>query len=126
MAKKVTKTELELVLPKDVRAGMQVRVHQKIKDFNSKGEERMRIQVFEGLVIARRHGEEPGATFTVRKVTDGIGVEKTYPIYTPLIEKIEVTDRKQIRRAKLYFVKDLKKRLKSTGEKKKVETKKAE
>lgn len=84
-----------------IKAGDTVRVHQKIQD---KG--KMRIQVFEGLVLARKHGTEAGATFTVRKVVDGIGVEKIYPLYSPLIDKIEITRRSKVRRAKLYHIRE--------------------
>lgn len=84
-----------------VRAGDTVRIHQKIED---KG--KTRIQVFEGLVLARKHNTEPGATFTVRKVVDGIGVEKVFPLYSPLIDKIEVLRRSKVRRAKLYHIRE--------------------
>ena len=84
-----------------VRAGDTVRVHQKIQD---KG--KTRIQIFEGLVLARKHGNEPGATFTVRKVVDGIGVEKIYPLYSPMIDKIEILRRSKVRRAKLYYIRE--------------------
>lgn len=84
-----------------VRAGDTVRVHQKIQD---KG--KTRLQVFEGLVLARKHGDEPGATFTVRKVVDGIGVEKIFPLYSPLIDKIEIVRRSTVRRAKLYYIRE--------------------
>jgi len=84
-----------------IRAGDAVRVHQKIQD---KG--KTRVQVFEGLVLARKHGNEPGATFTVRKVVDGIGVEKVFPLYSPLIDKIEIVKRSKVRRAKLYYIRE--------------------
>ena len=84
-----------------LRAGDTVRVHQKIQD---KG--KTRIQVFEGLVLSRKHGNEPGATFTVRKITSGVGVEKIYPLYSPNIDKIEITKRAKVRRAKLYYIRE--------------------
>lgn len=84
-----------------IKAGDTVRVHQKIQD---KG--KTRIQVFEGLVLARKHGAEAGATFTVRKTVDGIGVERIYPLYSPLIDKIEIVRRSTTRRAKLYFIRE--------------------
>lgn len=84
-----------------IKAGDTVRVHQRIVD---KG--KTRIQVFEGLVLARKHGDEAGATFTVRKVSQGIGVEKIFPLYTPLIEKIEIVKRAKVRRAKLYYIRE--------------------
>lgn len=100
-----------------IKAGMVVRVHQKIKDVNAKGEERERIQVFEGLVMARNHGSQAGATFRVRKVSEGVGVEKIFPLFSPLIDKIELVDEKVVRRAKLYFAPTYTKRLKSRAEK---------
>ena len=62
--------------------------------------------MFEGLVIARKHGSEAGATFTVRKISHGVGVERIFPIYSPSIDKIEVIRRAKVRRAKLYFIRD--------------------
>jgi large subunit ribosomal protein L19 len=84
-----------------IKAGDTVRVHQKIQD---KG--KTRIQIFEGLVLARKHGTEPGATFTVRKVASGVGVEKIYPLYSPMIDKLEIVKRSKVRRAKLYFIRE--------------------
>ncbi len=84
-----------------IKAGDTVRVHQKIQD---KG--KTRIQIFEGLVLARKHGSEPGATFTVRKVASGVGVEKIYPLYSPMIDKLEIVKRSKVRRAKLYFIRE--------------------
>jgi large subunit ribosomal protein L19 len=84
-----------------LKAGDTVKVHQKIVD---KG--KTRIQIFEGLVLARKHGDEAGATFTVRKVSSGIGVEKIYPLYSPLIEQIEIVKRAKVRRAKLYYIRE--------------------
>ncbi len=83
----------------DIRAGDTVKVSQKIKEGD-----KSRIQLFEGLVLARKHGTEAGATFTVRKVASGVGVERIFPLYSPGIEKIEVTRRAKVRRAKLYHV----------------------
>lgn len=85
-----------------IKAGDTVRVHQKIVDDKGKA----RIQVFEGLVLARKHGDEPGATFTVRKVTSGVGVEKIFPLYSPAIDKIEIVKRAKVRRAKLYYIRE--------------------
>src|SRR3954463_16625930 len=85
----------------DLRVGDTVKVHQKIEE---KG--KTRIQIFEGLVLARKHGSEAGATFTVRRVASGVGVEKIYPLYSPMIDKIEVTKRSRVRRAKLYFIRE--------------------
>ncbi len=85
----------------DIRAGDVVRIHQKIQE---KG--KTRIQMYEGLVIARKHGTEAGATFTVRATLSGIGVEKIFPLYSPLIDKIEIVRRSKVRRAKLYYIRD--------------------
>ena len=101
----------ETAIP-DLKPGMTVRVHQKIKDVNAKGEEKERIQVFEGTIIARHKKSENGATVTVRKVSNGVGVEKIFPVYLPTITKWEVVKQTKVRRAKLYFLRDWKKRLK--------------
>ena len=85
----------------DLRVGDTVKVHQKIEE---KG--KYRIQLFEGLVLARKHGTEAGATFTVRRVASGVGVEKVFPLYSPMIDKIEITKRSRVRRAKLYFIRE--------------------
>jgi large subunit ribosomal protein L19 len=84
-----------------IRAGDMVRVHQKVQE---KG--KTRLQVFEGLVLVVKHGREPGATFTVRKVASGVGVEKTFPLYSPVIDKIEIVRRSKVRRAKLYHIRE--------------------
>ena len=83
------------------RAGDTVKVHVKVIEGT-----RSRVQVFQGVVI-RRHGSGIGETFTVRKVSFGIGVERTFPIHTPVIDKIEVVTRGDVRRAKLYYLRDL-------------------
>jgi large subunit ribosomal protein L19 len=85
----------------DLRAGDTVKVWQKIQE---KG--KTRLQAFEGLVLARKHGTEAGATFTVRRVASGVGVEKIFPLYSPIIDKIEVLKRSKVRRAKLYHIRD--------------------
>lgn len=85
----------------DMRSGDTVKVYQRI---NEKG--KIRLQIFEGLVLARKHGTEAGATFTVRKVTEGVGVERIFPLYSPAIEKVEVTKRAKTRRSKLYFIRE--------------------
>lgn len=84
-----------------IRPGDTVRVHQKIIE---KG--KTRTQVFEGLVLATKHGHEAGATFTVRATMSGIGVERIFPLYAPFIEKIEIVRRSKVRRAKLYFIRE--------------------
>lgn len=85
----------------DLRPGDTVRVHQKIEE---KG--KYRIQLFEGLVLARKHGSEAGGTFTVRRVLSGVGVEQIFPLYSPMIDKIEVVKRSRVRRAKLYYIRE--------------------
>ena len=85
----------------DIRTGDTVKVSVKIEE---KG--KVRIQMFEGLVIAHKHGAEAGATITVRKISHGVGVERIFPLYSPSIEKIEVTRRTRTRRSKLYFIRE--------------------
>lgn len=85
----------------NVKAGDTVRVTSKIVE---KG--KTRLQAFEGLVIAVKHGKEAGGTFTVRKVTSGVGVEKIFALYSPLLDKIEIVRRSKTRRAKLYYLRD--------------------
>ena len=85
----------------DLSVGMTVRVHQRLK-----AGEKGKNQIFEGIIIARKHGDEPGATITVRRVTAGYGVEKVYPLRLPSIEKIEVVKTGRTRRAKMYYLRD--------------------
>ena len=87
----------------EFKAGDMVKVYQKIKDKNKE-----RVQAFEGQVLFSKHGKEIGATITVRKVVSGIGVEKTFPIHSPLIEKIEIVKKLKARRAKLYYLREAK------------------
>jgi large subunit ribosomal protein L19 len=67
---------------------------------------KFRLQAFEGIVLARKHGKEMGATFTVRKIASGVGVERIFPLYSPMIEKIEITKKSHARRSKLYYIRD--------------------
>ena len=85
----------------DIRTGDTVRVWQKIEE---KG--KFRLQAFEGLVLARKHGTEAGATFTVRRVSSGVGVEKVFPLYSPMIDRIEIIKRARVGRAKLYNIRE--------------------
>ena len=99
-----TKTEtflkqaLKEKLP-DLRPGDTVRVHQIIKEGDKE-----KVQAFEGLIIARKHGREMGSTITVRKVILGVGVERIFPLHSPNIGKIEILKRGKVRRAKLYYL----------------------
>lgn len=109
MTKVMTKTVNRVISPVktderaklDLRSGDTVRVWQKIQE---KG--KTRLQAFEGLVLARKHGTEAGATFTVRRIASGVGVEKIFPLYSPMIDKIEIMKRAKVRRAKLYHIRD--------------------
>ena len=83
------------------RPGDTLKVHVKVVEGN-----RSRIQVFQGVVI-RRHGGGLQETFTVRKVSFGVGVERTFPVHSPIIDKIEIVSRGDVRRAKLYYLRDL-------------------
>jgi|SRR3989344_6212564 len=106
--KKIEKEALPALKP-----GMTVKVHQLISESGPKGE-KQRIQIYEGIILAHRHGLETGATITVRKVSDGIGVEKIFPINSPTVIKIEPIKQAQVRRAKLHYLKGYTKRLKET------------
>ncbi|MCA1782755.1 MAG: 50S ribosomal protein L19 [Dermatophilaceae bacterium] len=85
----------------DFRAGDTVKVHVKVVEGT-----RSRVQVFQGVVI-RRHGGGIGETFTVRKMSFGVGVERTFPLHTPIIDRIEIVTRGDVRRAKLYYLRGL-------------------
>ncbi|MDP3735662.1 MAG: 50S ribosomal protein L19 [bacterium] len=84
-----------------IRPGDTVRVSQKIQE---KG--KTRVQLFEGLVLGVRHGSEIGATFTVRRVASGVGVERIFPLHSPVIAKIEIVKRAKVRRAKLGYIRE--------------------
>lgn len=85
-----------------VKPGDTVRVWQKVPDKDGK----IRLQAFEGIVLARKHGNEAGATFTVRRTSGGVGIEKIFPLFSPNIDKIEIVKRSRVRRAKLYYIRD--------------------
>jgi len=87
----------------DVKPGDTVRVHQKVKEGNKE-----RIQVFEGVVFARKHGKGIGATITVRKISQNVAVERIFPLHAPFIQKIEIVKRAKVRRAKLYYLREAK------------------
>lgn len=100
LLRNLTKDQLKTDLP-DFKPGDTVRVHVRIIEGS-----RERIQVYEGVVIKRRGGGI-SETFTVRKISYGVGVERTFPVHTPKIEKIDVTRRGRVRRAKLYYLRNL-------------------
>lgn len=114
MEKVITPVKVEERTKLGIKPGDTVRVHQKIVE-TKKGKaankketttSNARTQVFEGLVIAVKHGKEAGASFTVRATLSGIGVERIFPLYAPFIEKIEIVKRSKVRRAKLYFIRE--------------------
>ncbi|HDQ16600.1 MAG TPA: 50S ribosomal protein L19 [Candidatus Vogelbacteria bacterium] len=98
---KISPVDIEQRKRLDLSPGNTVRVWQKIQE---KG--KTRLQAFEGLLIARKHGNEPGGTFTIRRTAGGIGVEKIFPLYSPMIDRIEIVKRSKVRRAKLYYIRD--------------------
>ena len=87
----------------DIKPGDTIKVHQKIKEGDKE-----RIQIFEGIVIAKKHGKGISATITVRKVVEGVGVERIFPIHSPSIDKIEIIKRGKVRRSKLYYLRTAK------------------
>lgn len=110
----------------DFRAGDTVRVWSKIaeeKAGKKKGEKstiKFRLQAFEGIVLARKHGAENGATFTVRRVASGVGVERIFPLFSGMVDKIEITKKANAGRSKLYYVrtkavKDVRRKLRSVA-----------
>ena len=104
--KKQVENFLKFVIKKDlplIKSGDTVRISQKIKEGDKE-----RSQVFEGLVLARKHGKEAGATITVRKIISGIGVERIIPLHSPTLQKIEIIKSGKVRRAKLYYLRRLK------------------
>jgi len=100
LIREVTQQYLKTDIP-NFRPGDNLKVHVRLKEG-----EKERIQIFEGLVIARKHGGV-SETFTVRKISSGIGVERTFPINSPSVAKVEVTRRGRVRRAKLYYIRGL-------------------
>lgn len=123
---KLTTVDVDARKKLDFKAGDSVRVWSKIAEEKAptkKGEKptiKYRLQAFEGLVLARKGGTANGATFTVRKVASGVGVERIFPLYAPTVDKIEITKRAKARRSKLYYVrtkavKDVRKRLRAVA-----------
>ena len=99
---KLSPVDMEARKALDFSSGDVVRVWNKIKEADGK----TRLQAFEGMVLARKHGEEMGATFTVRKVASGVGVERVFPLYSVNIDKVEIVRKTHTRRSKLYYVRD--------------------
>ena len=97
-----TPVDIESRKALDFSSGDVVRVWNKIKENDGK----IRLQAFEGMVLARKHGTEMGATFTVRRVASGVGVERVYPLFSVMIDKIELVRHSKTRRSKLYYVRD--------------------
>lgn len=102
--------QYQTIKPEQVQTGMQIRVHQRISEQTAKGMKE-RVQVFEGLVITVR-GKDEQKTMTVRKVSNGVGVEKIFPLALPTLEKIELMKQFKVRRKNIGFLKSVKKRLK--------------
>ncbi|MFA5130360.1 MAG: 50S ribosomal protein L19 [Patescibacteria group bacterium] len=107
--------QFQVIKPEQVETGMQIRVHQHISEQTAKGM-KDRIQVYEGLVLTVR-GKNESKTMTVRKVSDGVGVERIYPLILPSIEKIELVKQFKVRRKNISFLKDKKKRMKEVHSK---------
>jgi len=114
MQKVITPVNAEGRANLGIRAGDTVRVVQNIVELkkgkgNDKKEKTIkntRKQTFEGLVLSVKHGTEAGGSFTVRAILSGVGVEKTFPLYSPVIDSIEIVKRSKVRRAKLYFIRE--------------------
>ena len=125
---KLSPVDMEARRALSFRAGDTVRVWSKIAEekistkANKKSEKtfKFRLQSFEGVVLARKHGGEIGATFTVRKIASGVGVERIFPLHSPMIDRIEVTKKARARRSKLYYirtkaVKDVRRKMRSVA-----------
>ena len=111
---KLTSVNVEERIKLDFNAGDTIRVWSKVLDEKGK----IRLQAFEGIVLARKHGMEIGATFTVRRIASGVGVERIFPLYSPNVDKIEITKKSRARKSKLYYisvkaVKDVSRKLRS-------------
>ena len=123
---KFSPVDIEARRKLDFRAGDTVRVWSKIAEekistkANKKSEKtiKFRNQAFEGIVLARKHGTEAGATFTVRRIASGVGVERIFPLYSPMVDKIETLKKSRARRSKLYYIrtkaiKDVRRKMRS-------------
>lgn len=104
---KISSVNIEERKKLDIRSGDTIRVTQKIIEKDKKtNKPKVRLQAFEGLCLAVKHGKEAGGTITLRKVASGVGVERIFPIYSPNIEKMEIVKRSKVRRAKLYHIRE--------------------
>ncbi len=99
----------------EIKPGQLIRVHQKIKETNAKGEEKERIQIFEGIVLDKSGATAASRTITVRKVSHGVGVERIFPLSSPVIAEIEVVKTYRVRRAKLFHLRDYNKKLREVA-----------
>jgi large subunit ribosomal protein L19 len=99
----VAKNKIKPISYPPFRVGDKVRVHRRVKEGSKE-----RIQIIEGEIIAHKHGQQPGATITVRRVTLGVAVELVLPLYSPFTEKIKIVKRQKVRRAKLYYLRQTK------------------
>ena len=111
---KFSPVDIEARKKLNFQSGDTVKVWSKIPEEKGK----FRLQAFEGMVLARKHGTEAGATFTVRKIASGVGVERIFPLYSPMIDKIEMVKKARARRSKLYYirtkaVKDVRRKMRS-------------
>jgi large subunit ribosomal protein L19 len=119
---KMSPVDIEARKKLNFKAGDSVSVWSRIQDEKGpakNGASKFRLQAFEGIVLARKHGREIGATFTVRKIASGVGVERIFPLYSPMIDKIEITKKSRARRSKLYYirtkaVKDVRSKMRSS------------
>ena len=107
LIEKITAKQIRKDIP-EFRVGDTVKVNLKIMEKDSKGNEKVRIQVYEGLVMAIK-GSGISKTFTVRKISNNVGTEKTFPMHSPVIDSIEVVRKGKVRRAKLNYIRNSKK-----------------
>jgi len=98
----------------NLQPGMTVRVHQQIKETNTKGEEKQRIQIYQGIILNKSNGNGVSSSITVRKISGSVGVEKIFPLNSPNVVKVETIKQAKVRRAKLNYLRKSKKRLKET------------
>lgn len=109
---KTKKAEIQKDDRREVKSGDIVRIYEKIREKNAKGEMKERLQLFEGIVLARKHGNEKGATITVQKESGGIKVEKIFPVNSPIVDRIKIVGKIKSSRSKLYYLRNYQKKLK--------------